>query len=202
VKSADIVKGYQYEKDKYVIFTEDDFDKIKTKKDKQISITQFVDLAEIDPIYFEKAYYVKPTGALNAFNVLLSAMEFENKAGIAKTVLGTKETLFLIRAHKGRMLANTLYFYSEIQKPPEISKSKPTKQEIELAKMLISQMTAPFKPEKYKDEYYLKLQKAIKKKIAGQEIVETKNTELAPSKVINLMDALKKSITPSKSKVQ
>ena len=202
VKSADIVKGYQYEKDKYVIFTEDDFEKIKTKKDKQITIEQFVDLAEIDPIYFEKAYYVKPTGANNAFNVLLSAMEAENKAGIAKTVLGTKETLLLIRAHKGKMLANTLYFYSEIQKAPEIAKSKPTKQEIELAKTLISQMTAPFKPEKYKDEYYLKLQKAIKKKIAGDEIVETKNTEIAPSKVINLMDALKKSISPSKSKVQ
>lgn len=194
VKSTDIVKGYQYEKDKYVIFTNEDFEKIKTPKDKQITIQQFVNLDEVDPIYYDKAYYVQPVGATKAFNVLLRAMELEKKAGIAKTVLGTKETLLMLRAYNGQMFANTLYFYSEVQKAPEISKTKPTKQEIDLAKNLISQMTAPFKPEKYKDEYYLKLQKAIKKKIAGHEIVETKNEEVVPSKVINLMDALKKSL--------
>lgn len=197
VKSTDIVKGYQYEKDKYVIFTNEDFEKIKTKRDKQITIEQFVDLAEVDPIYYDKAYYVKPVGAVKAFNVLLKAMEAENKAGIAKTVLGTKETLLMLRAYKGQMFASTLFFHAEVQKPPEIAKSKLSKQEVDLAKNLISQMTAPFKPEKYKDEYYLKLQKAIKKKIAGHEIVEAKNEEVVPSKVINLMDALKKSLETS-----
>ena len=111
VKNEDIVKGYQYEKDKYVIFTDKDFEKIKTKKDKNITIEQFVDLTEVDPVYFDKAYYVKPTGGEKAFTVLLSAMEKENKAGIAKVVLGTKEALVLIRGKDGVMLVNTLYFY-------------------------------------------------------------------------------------------
>lgn len=194
VKNEDIVKGYQYEKDKYVIFTDKDFEKIKSKKDKNITIQQFVNLDEVDPIYFDKAYFVKPIGANKAFNVLLKAMESEKKAGIAKTVLGTKETLLMIRVRDGKMLVNTLYFHNEIQKAPEIEKSKPTKQELDLAKNLINQMTSPFAPEKFKDEYHIKLKKAIKQKIAGNDIVEAKE-EKEPAKIINLMEALQKSLT-------
>jgi len=193
VKNEDIVKGYQYEKDKYVIFTDEDFEKIKTSKDKNITIEQFVNVDEIDPIYYDKAYYVKPTGADKAYSVLLKAMESEKKAGLAKTVLGTKETLILLRVRNGKMLVNTLYFHNEVQKAPEIEKGKTTKQEVDLAKNLINQMTAPFQPEKYKDEYYGKLQKAIKRKIAGNEIVESKQ-EKEPAKIINLMEALQMSL--------
>ena len=197
VKNEDIVKGYQYEKDKYVIFTDKDFEKIKTKKDKSITISQFVDLSEVDPIYFDKAYYVVPKGAEKAFNVLLSAMEKENKAGIAKTVLGTKETLVLIRAKNGKMLASTMYFASEVQKCPEVKKAKIDKQELDLAINLINQMTKPFKIETYKDEYNEKLKKAIKRKIAGNEIIEAKEDD-GPDNIINLMDALKKSLSGTK----
>ena len=202
VKNEDIVKGYQYEKDKYVIFTDDDFEKIKSAKDKNITIEQFVKLEEIDPIYFDKAYFVKPIGANKAYNVLLRAMESEKKAGVAKTVIGTKETLLLLRVRDGKMLVNTLYFHDEIQKAPEVEKSKSTKQELELAKNLINQMTSPFQPEKYKDEYHIKLQKAIKRKISGNEVVETKD-EKEPAKIINLMEALQKSlVTEGKKKAQ
>lgn len=193
VKNENIVKGYQYEKDKYVIFTDEDFEKLKTKKDKNITITQFVNLNEIDPIYYDKAYYVIPKGAEKAFGVLLRAMEKENKVGLAKTVFGTKETLLIIRANDGKMLVNTLYFSSEIQKCDEIKKSKVDSKELELAVNLINQMTQPFKPEIYKDEYNEKLKKAIKKKIAGNEIVQPKEHD-APTNIINLMDALKKSL--------
>ncbi len=193
VKNEDVVKGYQYEKDKYVIFTDKDFEKIKTKKDKNITIQQFVNLNEVDPIYFDKAYYVNPIGAENAYEVLLNAMEKENKAGIAKAVLGTKETLLLIRAKNGNMLINTLFFATEITKAPSIKKSKPQKKEIDLAVSLINQMTEKFQPEKFKDEYNLKLKKAIKSKIAGNEIIEYAEKE-EPSKIINLMDALKQSL--------
>lgn len=199
VKNEDIVKGYQYEKDKYVIFTNEDFEKLKTPKDKNITIEQFVDLDEIDPIYYDKAYYVKPTGADKAYHVLLKAMESEKKAGIAKTVLGTKETLILLRVRNGQMLVNTLYFYDEVQKLPEIKKPKLAKQEVDLAKNLINQMTAPFKAEKYKDEYYARIKKAIKRKISGNEIVETKE-EKSPVRVINLMDALQKSLVTNNNK--
>ncbi len=197
VKNEDIVKGYQYEKGKYVIFTEKDFEKIKTPKDKNITIEQFVNLDEIDPIYFDKAYYVTPTGGEKAYGVLLEAMQTKKKAGIAKTVLGTKETLLLIRARDGRMLVNTLYFFDEIQKSAEIKLPKIEKKELELATSLIDQMTEPFKPEKYKDEYNEKLMKAIKRKIAGHEIVEQKE-EAEPAKIINLMEALQKSLKQAK----
>ena len=163
VKNEDIVKGYQYEKGKYVIFTDEDFEKIKSKKDKSISIEQFVDIKEIDPIYFDKCYYVQPAGADKAFNVLLAAMEKEKKAGIAKTVLGTKETLIILRAKDEKMLANTMYFHSEVQQAPAIKKTKIEKQELALAINLIEQMTKPFKPELFKDEYNEKIKKANKK---------------------------------------
>lgn len=197
VENKNIVKGYEYEKNKYVIFTNKDFEKIKTPKDKNISIEQFVNIDEIDPIYFDKAYYATPKGADKSFNVLLEAMEQENKAGIAKTVIGTKETLILLRARNGKMLLNTLYFYNEIQKCPEIKKTKFQKKEVDLAKNLINQMTEPFKPELFKDEYTEKIKKAIKRKIAGNEIIET-SKEDEPRTAINLMDALQKSISTNK----
>lgn len=193
VKKENIVKGYKYEKDKYVIFTEKDFEKLKTPKDKNITIEQFVNLDEVDPIYYDKSYYLSPTGGEKAFNVLLNAMERENKAGIAKTVIGTKETLILIRAQDGNMLASTLYFFNEIQKTPEVKKTRVDEKELKLATTLINQMTTSFKPEKFKDEYTDKIKKAIKQKIAGKQIVQTKDA-YEPEKVVDLMEALKKSL--------
>ena len=129
-------------------------------------------------------------------------MESEKKAGIAKSVLGTKETLLLLRVRDGKMLVNTLFFHNEVQKAPEVEKSKLTKEELELAKNLIGQMTRPFSPEKYRDEYHIRLQKAIKRKISGNEIVQAKEDK-EPVKIINLMDALKKSlVTSPKRKAQ
>ena len=107
VRQEDIVKGFEYEDGKYVVFDDKDFDKLKSKKDKNITIEKFVKLSEVDPIYFDKPYYVVPTGAEKAFAVLLAAMEQEGKAAVAKTVLGTKETLILIRAKGVQMLLNT-----------------------------------------------------------------------------------------------
>ncbi len=199
VKNEDIVKGYQYEKDKYVIFTDEDFEKLKTAKDKNIVIEEFVSLDEVDPIYFDRCYYVSPIGAEKAFNVLLMAMEKQNKAGIAKTIIGTKETLILIRVKNSVMLINTLYFSEEIQKVPEVKKTKVEKKELELAINLIEQMSSIFKPEKYKDEYNQKIKKAIKRKIAGNEIVQSKEQH-EPVKIINLMEALQKSLNTESPK--
>lgn len=196
VKNEDIVKGYMYEKDKYVLFSEKDFEKIKSPQDENIVIQQFIDIKEIDPLFFDKSYYAIPTGAEKAFHVLLQAMEKQQKAGIAKTVFGTKETLVLIRAYEGNMLITTLYFQNEIQKKPDIKKVKVDKKELDLAIHLIQQMSAPFAPDKFKDEYHDKIKKAIKRKIAGQEIVETKEKK-APVQAINLMEALQKSLGTS-----
>ena len=197
VKQEDIVKGFEYEDGKYVIFEEKDFEKIKTKKDKNITIEKFVNLSEVDPLYFDKPYYVAPTGAEKAFAVLLTAMEQEGKAAIAKTVLGTKETLILIRAKDGQMLLNTLFFEEEVTKNPakEITE-KGNAAELKMAKAIIEGMTGEFNPEEYKDEYRQKVQDAIERKIAGKEIVAPR--EKGVGTVANLMDALTKSLELTK----
>lgn len=199
VKNENIVKAYQYEKDRYVVFTDEDFEKIKSPKDKNITIEGFVDIKDIDPIYFDKAYYANADGSDRAFLVLLEAMQKQHKAGIAKTVLGTKESLVLIRADNGKMLVNTLFFNDEIQQSPKVKKIKITKSELNLATTLINQMTTKFEPQKYKDEYNEKIKKAIKKKIEGKKIIAHKGNS-KPTKIIDLMDALKKSVNTKKVK--
>ena len=193
VKQEDIVKGFEYEDGKYVIFENKDFDKLKSKKDKNITIEKFVKLSEVDPIYFDKPYYVVPTGAEKAFAVLLSAMEQEEKAAVAKTVLGTKETLILIRARDGQMLLNTLFFEEEItSNPAKEVKEQGSEGELKMAKALIEGMSGKFDPSDYKDEYRHKVQEAIERKISGKEIVSPK--ESGSDKMIDLMEALTKSL--------
>lgn len=197
VKQEDIVKGFEYEDGKYVIFEEKDFEKIKSKKDKNITIEQFVDISEVDPIYYDKPYYVVPTGAEKAYAVLLSAMEQSGKAAIAKTVLGTKETLVMIRSKDGQMLLNTLFFAEEVVKNPakEVSEQG-NAAELKMAQTIIESMTGKFEPERYKDEYREKVQEAIEKKIAGKEIASPKEKNVGT--VSNLMEALTKSLELTK----
>ena len=193
VRQEDIVKGFEYEDGKYVVFDDKDFDKLKSKKDKNITIEKFVKLSEVDPIYFDKPYYVVPTGAEKAFAVLLAAMEQEGKAAVAKTVLGTKETLILIRAKGGQMLLNTLFFEEEITaNPAKEVKEQGSEVELKMAKALIEGMSGKFNPSDYKDEYCSKVQEAIERKIAGKEIVSPK--ESGSGKMIDLMEALTKSL--------
>lgn len=198
VKSENIVKGYQYEKDKYVIFTDEDFEKIKAPKDKNITIEEFVDLNEIDPIYFERAYYVIPTGGEKAYALLLAAMEHEGKAGIAKTVIGTKEAILCLRVRRGKMLANSLYFHDEVKKAPAVDIQKNDDKELKLAISLIKNMENKFTPEKYHDEYQLKLKQAIEEKIAGKEVTRSKEKDIET--VANIMDALIKSVKLTQKK--
>ena len=153
-----------------------------------------MNLSEVDPLYFDKPYYVVPSGAEKAFSVLVSAMEEERKAAIAKTVLGTKETLIMIRAKDGQMLLNTLFFEEEVTKnPAKETKEKGNEQELKMAKAIIEGMSGKFTPEEYKDEYREKVQEAIERKIAGKEIVSPKeNRNNTPAE---LMDALMKSLS-------
>ena len=192
VRQEDIVKGFEYEDGKYVIFEESDFEKLKTKKDKNITIEKFVDVAEVDSIYFDKPYYVVPTGAEKAFAVLLSAMQEEGKAAIAKTILGTKETLIMIRAKDGQMLLNTLFFAEEITANPAKELAAGGEKELQMAKAIIGSMTGEFRAEDYRDEYRGRLQAAIERKIVGKEIVSPK--EKGGNSISNLMEALTKSL--------
>jgi len=194
VTAADIIKGYEYEKNKYVIMTDEELEKIKTRKDKTIHIIQFAKMSEIDMIYYEKDYYAVPeAGAEKAYELLRQALLAQKKVAIAKTVMGTSEKLLVLYPGKKGMIVKTLFYHDEIAAvPKEMPKMKMDENELKMAKMLIENMTRPFHAEEFQDEYQARLRDAIIKKIQGQEIVAVDNG--GPSNVIDLMEALKKSL--------
>lgn len=198
VSGSEIIKGYEYEKDKYVTFTEDELEKIKTKKDKTIHIHHFAKLTDVDHIFYEKNYYVIPEpGAEKACELLRQAMLSENKVGIAKTVIGTSENLLVLYPTQDCIIAKTLYYQAEIQSIP-VATSKPSVEipELEMAKTMINTMTSEFDPSLYHDEYQERLRTAIETKIAGKDIVSADTGR--PDNVIDLMEAMKKTVEMSK----
>lgn len=196
INPEDIVKGYEYERDKYVILTPQEFEKLKTKRDENIEILQFSKMEEIDPIFYDSSFYVEPTGAKNAYALLCKALESEKKVGIAKVVLGQTESLIALRVIEGLLVVSKLHFADEVQENP-VEKPKDTvkKEELELAKKLIDNMTKKFEIDEYKNEYKARLQKAIADKIAGQKIQKPKSAK--PQTIANLMEALRQSINNS-----
>lgn len=198
VASSDIIKGYEYEKDKYVVMTDDELEKIKTKKDKTIHILQFAKMSEVNMIYYEKDYYAIPdSGAEKAYELLRQSLLAEKKVAIAKTVMGTNEKLLVLYPMKDGMIVKTLFYEDEIAAvPKQVPRMKLDEQELDMAKMLIQNMTKPFDATAYQDEYQARLKDAIMKKIQGQEII-TADTG-APDNIIDLMEALKKSLEMTK----
>lgn len=198
VTSEDIVKGYEYDKDHYVIITDDEVEKIKSEKEKSIQILHFAQLNQISPVYYEKTYQAIPEpGGEKAFELLRTALMEEQKIAIGKTVLGTKDTLMAIIPRENGMLISTMFYEDEVKElPKSYNKPEVSQQELGMAKMLINSMDTPFDPEKYHDEYQVKLKELLEDKIAGKEIVAAK--DVAPNNVINLMDALKASIEQQK----
>jgi DNA end-binding protein Ku len=194
ITSNDIVKGYEYDKEHYVVVTDDEIEKIKTEQDKSIQILHFAQLNQISPVYYEKTYQATPeAGGEKAFELLRSALMSEQKIAIGKTVMGTKDALMAIIPREDGMLISTMYYEDDI-KDLQKTYNKPELIEAELtmAKTLINSMNTPFSPTEYKDEYQVKLRELIEAKIAGKEIVSVKSEQ--PNNVINLMDALKASI--------
>ncbi|MBZ9618431.1 non-homologous end joining protein Ku [Clostridium estertheticum] len=200
ITTKDIIKGYEYDKDHYVVVTEDDLEKIKTEKEKSIQIMHFAQLNQISPIYYDKTYQATPlAGGDKAFELLRAALISEQKIAIGKTVMGTKETLLAIIPREDGILISTMYYQDEIKDLAKTyNKPELVEAEVTMAKALINSMITPFDPTKYKDEYQMKLRDLLETKIAGKEIVAAK-TEV-PSNVINLMDALKASIEQNKVK--
>jgi DNA end-binding protein Ku len=199
VRSEEIIKGYEYETDKYIIMNEEELEKIKTKKDKTIHILQFANLSEIDQIYYERNYYAIPeTGAEKAFELLRSSMLQEQKVALAKTVIGTKENLIVLYPTSEGIIAKTLFYQDEIVAiPKQIVAPQLNDAEITMAKSLINSMTGPFDASGYKDEYQERLRDAILQKIHGEDIVAVDNN--VPNNVIDLMEALQKTLAMSQS---
>jgi Ku protein, prokaryotic len=197
VKPDEIIKGYEYENEKYVVMSEDEMEKIKTKKDKTIHIIQFVNLVEIDQIYYERNYYAIPeTGAEKAFELLRNAMLSEQKVALAKTVIGTKENLIVLYPTENGIVAKTLFYQDEIVTvPKQVTHTELNEGEVTMAKTLVNSMTKPFDASQYKDEYQERLRDAIMQKIHGEDIVAVDTS--APSNVIDLMEALQRTLAMS-----
>lgn len=198
ITAGDIVKGFEYDEDKFVVVTDDEIEKIKTEKEKSIQILHFAQLNQISPVYYDKTYQAVPeTGGEKAFELLRAALIAEQKIAIGKTVMGTKDTLMAIIPREDGVLISTMFYaddIKELQKP--YAKHEVSEPELNMAKMLINSMDTPFDPAKYKDEYQTKLRELIETKISGKEVVAAEPA--SSGKVIDLMEALKASVEKAK----
>jgi DNA end-binding protein Ku len=197
VERSEIVKGYEYEKDQYVLFDEKELKKIEPESARSMEILEFVRLDEIDPLYYESSYYVTPEDeGRKAYQLLLDAMEESGYAAIAKITMHQREHIVVIRPRDNGMTLHTMFYNNEIREVAEYGKrtpaAEPKEAEKKLATQLIESLAAKFEPEKYKDQYQESMQAMIAAKQAGQEVAEVQHTKMAP--VIDLMEALKKSI--------
>lgn len=194
ITTGDIIKGYEYDKDRFVVVTDEDIEKIKTEKEKSIRILHFANLDQISPVYYEKTYQAVPeAGGEKAFELLRAALMDEQKVAIGKTVMGTKDQLMALIPRADGFLISTMFYEAEVKELQKTyNKPAPTEAELNMAKMLINSMDTPFTPGEYRDEYQEKLRALIETKIAGREVVAAKEEQ--PGNVINLMDALKASL--------
>lgn len=197
VERNEIVKGYEYEKDQYVLFDEEELDKIEPESARSMEILEFVKIDEIDPLYYDASYYVTPEDeGKKAYQLLLKAMEETGYAAIAKITMHQREHIVVIRPRAKGMTLHTMFFTNEIREVAEYGQTSPAadprEQEKKLATQLIESLAAKFEPEKYKDEYQESMKALIAAKQQGQEVAEAPHPKLAP--VIDLMDALRKSI--------
>src|ERR1700676_1327506 len=197
VERSEIVKGYEYEKDQYVLFSDQDLDKIEPDSARSMEILEFVKVDEIDPLYYDASYYVTPEDeGKKAYQLLLEAMEESGYAAIAKLTMHQREHIVVIRPRAKGMTLHTMFYTNEIREVAEYGQSdksaEPKPQEKKLAEQLIESLAAKFEPEKYKDQYQESMRAMIDAKQQGQEVAEAPHPKLAP--VIDLMEALKKSI--------
>jgi DNA end-binding protein Ku len=197
-----IVKGYEYEKEKYVVLEDEDLAAAPIKSSRAIDIVQFVDLSDIDPIYFQKTYYLVPeeTG-VKAYTLLRQAMAEDGRVAVAKVALREKERLCTLRFKDDVLVLETMYWPDEIRASEfEVLDKRvdARPQEVQMAKGLIENLTEEFDPTQFKDEYREALLDIVEKKVAGEEIEVIAEAE--PTKVVDLMEALKASVEATKKK--
>ena len=199
-----IVKGFELTKDRYVVITPDELEAIEPERTRTIQIEDFVDLPEIDPIYYDHPYYLVPDkGAAKAYGLLLNAMEASGKVAIARVVLRSKEQLVAIRPAGELLMMETMIFHDEVvahedlDDLPDSKELKVSDREIQMAQQLIDSLSGEFEPEKYRDEYRDKVLDLIERKASGEEIAVQPEAP-APAKVPDLMAALEASLAAVK----
>ncbi len=205
VPFSEIVKSYEYRKGSSVIFKDEDFKKVYAKRSESLEIIEFTDEAAIESRYYEQPYYIEPAkGAAKVYSLLREALKKTGKVGIAKYVLHNLEHLGVLKAEGNFLLLNQIRFESEFRKPVDLkvpSDEKMAVKEIDLAIMLIDQLSAPFRPEDFKDTFNDEINKIIEEKVKTGKISSTELQEIRkPAEVIDLLQKLKQSLEDAKIK--
>jgi DNA end-binding protein Ku len=200
IQRSDIVKGYEYEKDKYVVVDDEEIKKVAPKTAKTMEVLEFVKASEVDPIYLESSYYLAPDEAgEKPYALLFESLRQSGCVGVAKIAMHNREHIVILRPGSKGILLHTMYYPDEIRQVEEFRTDTSTvkEKELALAKTLVESLLAPFEPEKYKDDYRENLKAMIQAKVEGKEIVETAApTHKAP--VIDILEALKMSLAEGK----
>jgi DNA end-binding protein Ku len=198
----EITRGYEFEKDRYVEITDEDLDHADVELTKTIQIQEFVHESEIDPVYFDKPYYLEPQkGGERAYALMRDALAQAKKVGVAKVVLKSREHLAAVKAVGDMMTLQTMRFAHEIVDAGSLNLPKAadiSKKEMDLANMLINSMSDKFEPTKYKDDYYDKVLEIIQMKVAGVAPQAPAVKGPGPAKVVDLMEILKQSLNETK----
>ena len=202
----DIVKGYEYSKDHYVRFTEDELEALDVDSIRAIDVVTFVPLDQIDPIYYDKPYYVAPEASgLKAYRLLADALQAEEQVGVAKVALRDKEHLATVRLKDDVFVLETMHWPDEIRAAEfeELGKRVDVRDpEVKMARQLIQQLSGDFHPEEFRDEYRERLQDLAERKIEGQEVTVAAEREEEAAPVVDLMEALKASVAEAKKRRQ
>jgi DNA end-binding protein Ku len=198
VDPEDIVRGFEVSKGQYVPLEDEDLDRLDVELTKAIDICDFVDLDEIDPVYFRKAYYLLPEdGAEKPYLLLVRALEETGKVGIAKVVIRNKQHLAALRPVNGSIVLETMYYADEVRKPEKVkAKGDLRSAEVEMAKSLVENLSESFDPEKYDDTYRKELLELLRAKAKGKKLPEPQEDE--GGEVIDLMQALRESVEKTK----
>jgi DNA end-binding protein Ku len=206
VSWSHVVKGYETEEGNYIILTEEELKKASKERTDIIDIKQFTDEGEVDPIYFDKPYYLQPLkGAYKAYALLMSALKKSKKVGIATYVIHSREHLGVIRVHENLLVLNQLRFANELADIKEFKIPKDAsvpQKEVDMAIKLIDQMNDSFNPNQFKDSYTEAVRKIINQKESGKKVKKAPSTEIKKAKVYDLMSALKKSLDKKAKKKQ
>jgi DNA end-binding protein Ku len=202
IPRSETVKGYEYEKDHYVVIDDEDIRKAAPRTAKVMEILEFVKADQVDPIYLESSYYVAPDeGGEKAYALLFTALKDSGYYGVAKVAMHNREHIIVLRPGAKGILSHTMYYQDEIRQVEEFrtDTSLVKEKELAMAKMLISSLEENFEPQKYHDSYRDNLKKMIEDKIEGRNVVETPAEHFAP--VIDIMEALKKSLAGKRKPV-
>ncbi len=200
VEWEQIVKGYEYEKGKFVVLSEKDFQRVDLEATQTVDIQDFVDLEEIDPMYFHKPYYLEPQkGGDKAYTLLRDVLAKTKKVGIAKVVIKTRQYLAGVKAQKHALVLELMHFAKELSDAEKLNvpkKIEPGKREVDMAKALVESMTSPWNPDKYQDDYRDALLDVIEEKVeaGGKEIEAKPREKKTSSKVIDLVAVLRESL--------